>query len=144
MRKNKINYYSSPRDVVIKFEDDIEAHLPPLFEMLLDPVELAVGGELGLVRGEGGGVLSSRPHHSSIINLLAANMLYLRTDCTAKTRYRIKTNIPRRGIALLCPNFYIHVSVSNLYIPKIGLPILFKKICGPILGIYTRKSLTDT
>jgi len=60
---------------VIKFKDDIEAHLPSLFEMLLDPVELAVGGELGLVRGEGGGVLSSRLHLSSIINLLAANIL---------------------------------------------------------------------
>jgi hypothetical protein len=36
---------------MIKLKDDIEAHLPSLFEMLLDPVELAVGGELGLVRG---------------------------------------------------------------------------------------------
>ncbi len=30
----------------------------------------------------------------------------------------------------------IHVSVSDLYIPTIRLPILLKEICGPILGIY--------
>ncbi len=39
-------------------------------------------------------------------------------------------------------NFHIHVSVSDLYIPTIDLPILLQEICGPILGIY--KSLTDT
>ncbi len=39
------------------------------------------------------------------------------------------------------PNFYIHVSVSNIYIPRIDLPILLQEICGLILGIY--KSLTD-
>jgi hypothetical protein len=33
----------------------------------------------------------------------------------------------------LCPSSYIHVSVSDLYFPKIGLPI---KIGGPIVGIY--------
>jgi hypothetical protein len=40
------------------------------------------------------------------------------------------------------PNFHIHVSVSDLYIPTIDLPILLQEICGPILGIY--KSLTNT
>jgi hypothetical protein len=39
----------------------------------------------------------------------------------------------------LVPNSYIHVSVSDLYIPRIDLP---SKINRPILGIY--KSLTDT
>jgi hypothetical protein len=39
-------------------------------------------------------------------------------------------------------NFHIHVSVSDLYIPTIDLPILLQEICGPIPGIY--KSLTDT
>jgi hypothetical protein len=36
----------------------------------------------------------------------------------------------------LSPNFHIHVSVSDLYIPKLGLPILLQEICEPILGIY--------
>jgi hypothetical protein len=40
----------------------------------------------------------------------------------------------------LSPNFHIHVSVSDLYIPTIGLPILLEKIFRPILGMY--KSLT--
>ncbi len=40
------------------------------------------------------------------------------------------------------PNFHIHVSVSDLYIPTTDLPILLQEICGPILRIY--KSLTDT
>ncbi len=39
-------------------------------------------------------------------------------------------------------NFHIHVSVSDLYIPTIELPILLQEICGPILGKY--KSLKDT
>jgi hypothetical protein len=39
------------------------------------------------------------------------------------------------------PKFYLHVSVSDLYIPTIGLPILLQEICGPILGIY--KSLMN-
>jgi hypothetical protein len=37
-------------------------------------------------------------------------------------------------------NFHIHVSVSDLYIPTIDLPILMQEICRPILEIY--KSLT--
>jgi hypothetical protein len=39
------------------------------------------------------------------------------------------------------PKLLIHVSVSDLFIPTIGLSILLQEICGPILGIY--KSLTD-
>jgi hypothetical protein len=42
----------------------------------------------------------------------------------------------------LSPNFHIHVSVGELYIPTMGLPFLLEEICRPILGIY--KSLTDT
>ncbi len=40
------------------------------------------------------------------------------------------------------PNFHIHVSVSDLYIPTIDLSILLQDICGMILGTY--KSFTDT
>jgi hypothetical protein len=43
-----------------------------------------------------------------------------------------------RGVV---PNFCIHVSVSDLYIPTIGPAILLCCICEPIVGIY--KSLTD-
>jgi hypothetical protein len=44
-----------------------------------------------------------------------------------------------RGIG---PNFHIHASVRDLYIPTIGLPILLEEICRLILGLY--KSHTDT
>ncbi len=39
-------------------------------------------------------------------------------------------------------HFHFHVSVSDLYIPTINLPILLQEIGAQILGIY--KSLTDT
>ena len=35
----------------------------------------------------------------------------------------------------LVPNFHIHVSVSDLYIPTIGPPILLRKY-GTVVGIY--------
>ncbi len=47
---------------------------------------------------------------------------------TAETEYRkFETNIPRKELRSLSPNFHIHVSVSNLYIPTIGLPILLQE-----------------
>ncbi len=42
----------------------------------------------------------------------------------------------------LSPKFHIHASVSDIYIPTIGLPIPLEEIRRPILGLY--KSLTDT
>jgi hypothetical protein len=42
----------------------------------------------------------------------------------------------------LVPNSYIHVSVSNFYIPRVGQLLSYSKIGRLILGIY--KSLTDT
>jgi hypothetical protein len=65
---------------------------------------------------------------------------------TAKTQYRKKDqeqNVPRKGIAGFNPNFYIHVSVRDLYIPCGSVPLFcYRKMCGPMVGIY--KSLTDT
>jgi hypothetical protein len=53
-----------------------------------------------------------------------------------------KQIFPEKDYRGLSPNFHIHTSVSDLYIPKIGLPILLEEICRPILGLY--KLLTDT
>ncbi len=132
---------------MIKYKDDIEAHLPFLFKMLLDPVELAVRGELGLVRGEGGGVLSSRPHYSSIINLLAANVLYLRTDCTAWAQYRkFKTNIPREGNVGRQSQF-IHSCVCERFTYSqdwSAYSVARKYVDRSLEYTYTRKSLTGT
>ena len=58
-------------------------------------------------------------------SLMILNSLWL---ChTAKTQYRkLETSIPRKVI-VLPPNFNIHVSGSDLYIPTIGLPILLQE-----------------
>ncbi len=53
-----------------------------------------------------------------------------------------KQIFPEKEYWGLSPNFHIHASVSDLYIPTIGLPILLEEICRPILGLY--KSLSDT
>jgi hypothetical protein len=54
----------------------------------------------------------------------------------------LKQIFPEKEYRGLSPNFHIHVSVSELYIPTMGLPFLLEEICGPIPEIY--KSLTDT
>ncbi len=54
----------------------------------------------------------------------------------------LKQIFPGKEYRGLSPNFHIHVSVGELYIPTMGLPFLLEEICGSILGIY--KSLTDT
>jgi hypothetical protein len=38
-----------------------------------------------------------------------------------------KQIFPEKELCGLSPNFYIHVSVSDLYIPTIGLPILLQE-----------------
>ncbi len=53
----------------------------------------------------------------------------------------LKQIFPEKKYQGLSPNFHIHVFVSEIYIPTMGLPFLLEETCGPILGIY--KSLTD-
>ncbi len=48
---------------------------------------------------------------------------------TAETEYR-KFEIPGKELRGYSPNSYIHVSVSDLYIPLIGLSILLQEIGG--------------
>jgi hypothetical protein len=53
----------------------------------------------------------------------------------------LKQIFPEKEYRGISPNFHIHVSVSELYIPTMGLPVLLEEICRLILGIY--KSLKD-
>jgi hypothetical protein len=53
-----------------------------------------------------------------------------------------KQIFPEKEYRGLSPNFHIHASVSDLYMPTIGLPIMLEEIWRLILGLY--KSLTDT
>ena len=56
----------------------------------------------------------------------------------------MKLLFPKHYNNVLSPSSSTHISVRDLYISKMGLPILLQEntVCGPILGIY--KSLTDT
>jgi hypothetical protein len=63
--------------------------------------------------------------------LMYTPFLPVRQPLHCKEQYRkVETNISRKGIAR--PNFYIPVSVSDLYIPRIVLPILLQE------NIWTR------
>ncbi len=44
----------------------------------------------------------------------------------------LKQIFPEKEYRGLSPNFHIHVSVSELYIPTVGLPFLLEEICGYI------------
>jgi hypothetical protein len=61
--------------------------------------------------------------------------------CTKKPNYVF----PEMKLRGLVPNSYTHVSVSDLYIPRIGVPSVFgcSKIGRPILGIYKLSQVQD-
>ncbi len=50
---------------------------------------------------------------------------------------------PKQNYNVLSPNFHIHVSVSDLYIPRIGLPILLQPKRQTDSGNIYCKSLAD-
>jgi hypothetical protein len=58
--------------------------------------------------------------------------LYLVVHCKQDPLYVFPEKKPRR----LIPNFFIHVSVSDTYIPTIGLPILLQFGAVSFLGIF--------
>ncbi len=63
---------------------------------------------------------------------------------TAKTQYRkFETNIPRMKLRGLVPNSYIYVSVSDLYIPMISLPILLQENRWTYLGNRYRSHIHE-
>jgi hypothetical protein len=55
---------------------------------------------------------------------------------------RPKNKYSQKELCGLSPNFHIHVSVSDTYIPELVCLFRCRKKCGLILGIY--ESLTDT
>jgi hypothetical protein len=66
----------------------------------------------------------------------------LTTTLQRQNAENLKQIFPKKEYRGLSPNFHLHVSVSELYIPTMGLTFLLEEICEPMLGIY--KSLTDT
>ncbi len=51
-------------------------------------------------------------------------------EYTAKNADNLKQIFPEKEYRGVSPNFHIHVSVSELYIPTMGLPFLREEICG--------------
>jgi hypothetical protein len=51
---------------------------------------------------------------------------------------------PEKELRGLSPNFHIHVSLSDLYIPSIGHIVSCSRIGRPMVVILIYKSLTDT
>jgi len=45
----------------------------------------------------------------------------------------IKLLFPKQYYNVLSPNSYTHISMRDIYISRVGLPILLQEICGPIL-----------
>ncbi len=82
---------------------------------------------------------------SRAINNRHMNSYYALNMCSALQRQNaenLKQIFPEKEYRGLSPNFHIRVSVSELYIPTMGQPVLLEEICRLILGIY--KSLKDT
>ncbi len=52
--------------------------------------------------------------------------------CTLQRTENSKQIFPEKEFCGHSPNFHIYVSVSDLYIPTIDLPVLLQEICGPI------------
>ncbi len=71
----------------------------------------------------------------------SANFIYLCVFINVHRKHT-KQIFPEMKLRGLVPNFYIHVFVSELYIPTIGPLFCCSKIGRPIVGIY--KSLTNT
>ncbi len=65
-----------------------------------------------------------------------------RTTKNQCRKFEANTVFPEKELRGHSPNLKSHVSVSDLYILTIDLPVLLQEICGQILGMY--KSLTDT
>jgi hypothetical protein len=71
---------------------------------------------------------------ASVVIFLAATFFVCQLVCTSHTTLQKHNNeysnkiLPEKGLrGHSNPNFYIHVSVSDLYIPTIGRPILLQE-----------------
>jgi hypothetical protein len=55
---------------------------------------------------------------------------------------KVKQIFPEKELRGLCPNFHIHVSESDIYIHKIGLPILQENMWTDSENIWENRSQT--
>jgi hypothetical protein len=71
----------------------------------------------------------------SLLSILRGG-LFMLTSLQSTNTENFKQIFPEKELRGHSLNFHILVSVSDLYIPMIDLPILLQEISGPILGIY--------
>ncbi len=72
--------------------------------------------------GYGGGLIPP-----SFSRALSNSFLCLHSTLQRHNAKKSKQIFPEKELLGLSPNFHIHVSVSGLYIPTIGLPILLQE-----------------
>jgi hypothetical protein len=78
----------------------------------------------------------------SHVHIIRRNRPTVQGTLQRRNAENLKQIFPEKEYRGLSPNFHIHVSVSELYITTMGLPVLLEEICRLILGIY--KLLKDT
>ena len=76
------------------------------------------------------------------LEAVKVNFLMLTTTLQRQNTEISKQIFPEKEYQGLSPNFHIHASVSDLYIPMIGLPILLEEIGRLILRLYINHSQT--
>jgi hypothetical protein len=91
---------------------------------------LAGARQVSDVHGDKKGLKSRMQNHST-----SEMTFYIFSALQRKNGENLKQIFPEKEYRGLSPNLHIHVSVSELYIPTMGLPFLLEEICGPILGI---------
>jgi hypothetical protein len=98
------------------------------------------------------------PHHLHPLPSKTSNILYSKATCTAKEgtvriQYKclvpsylfpeIKLSFPKQNYNVLSPRSHTHISVRDLYISRIGLPILLQGNMWTDPGnIYVNRSQT--
>ncbi len=81
-----------------------------------------------------GGLTTSGDNYRRVAFLSTLAKLLEKIVCKQLVAHTVKTEIskqifPEKEYRGLSPNFHIHASVSDLYIPMIGMPILLEEIC---------------
>ncbi len=104
-----MNQFKIRKEVVNRYGANLQAITEPRWTLL------------GYTANEG----SVRIQYKCLVRF----MFYQKWNCLAYLFSKQNYNV-------LYPNFHIHLSVSDLYKPRIRLPILLQPIGRPILGIY--------
>jgi hypothetical protein len=82
----------------------------------------------------GGGGIAVASFLLSFSRALATSFICLHSTLQRHNNNKSKQIFPEKELRGLSPNVHIHVSVSGLYIPTIGLPILLQENMWTNLG----------